>query len=107
MSHTPGPWYVVPLSRRDYYIKTKDGCVLAKVQDFDGDCEMANQGGKNALLMAAAPKMAAALRKIKEPRHGIDIIDMPDSEARDYWAHVAMEYRNIARAALADAGINE
>jgi hypothetical protein len=94
MSHTPAPWYVVPLSRRDYAIATKDGSHIAMAYDFDGDCEMANQGGKNALLMAAAPDMAEALRAIQQT------IESSNNDAA-----IVRQVDFLAGAALAKAGL--
>ena len=42
----------------------------------------------------------AALRRIASPRHGIELSDN-EGDAADYWSAVALEYRKIAREALA------
>lgn len=92
--HTPGPWHVVPYG---------DGDSLVVCSDEGGEwriCFMATHGGTeavwrqiqaNAALIAAAPDLLAALRKIADG----DGIGGPDAE---------LQCADIARAAISRTG---
>ena len=64
MGHTPGPWKVVDR----LYVWTDDdvGCEVAKVCDENLDDDMLGQADADARLIAAAPELLAALRRMRE-----------------------------------------
>jgi len=69
MTHTPGPWEIQaipqPRQRRgfEYVIRDKRNCALAEVGHIDAITDGA-EGEANALLIASAPDLLAALKAI-------------------------------------------
>ena len=64
MPHTPGPWKVAD---RFYILMADDvACEVAKVCDENIDDDMLGQCDADARLIAAAPEMLAALRRMRE-----------------------------------------
>ncbi len=64
MSHTPGPWQVIPGDniRRPRLVRDFEGFVIAEAhwnEHMDGEAE------DNATLIAAAPDMLAALKAVE------------------------------------------
>lgn len=69
VKHTPGPWTISPSRRSDNF------CIYARDKDY-GIGEAWNLSGKpenkaNARLMAAAPDMLDALKRLIEPTPGV------------------------------------
>jgi hypothetical protein len=61
MAHTPGPWKVAD---RFYILMDDDvACEIAKVCEENLDDDMLGQADADALLIAAAPELLAALKR--------------------------------------------
>ena len=65
MSHTPGPWKLVPAKRPSYRFVSADGWnkfarVVVRMEGTDFDCA---DGAANAHLIAAAPELLEAAEK--------------------------------------------
>lgn len=65
MGHTPGPWTLHGWGDNDYEINAAEGTVC-NVPGFDDDTVESNMAEHNARLIAAAPELLAALRRMRE-----------------------------------------
>ncbi len=87
MKHSPGPWHVY----MGYLIKCDAGLVIADVEKFPSHI-LKEARIANAYLIAASPKMLAALEKVSEfIRHEYMCLDPEegryvDKEAEPIWS---------------------
>jgi len=87
MNHTPGPWTSKPTGAQGFYAVTAaDKRQVCKVSPRWHGANM-NDGATNARLIAAAPELLEALRKIER---------MP-------WPNSESPYALVARSAIAKA----
>ena len=100
MKHSPGPWHV----HMGHLIKCEVGLVIADVEKYPShilkDARIAN-----AHLIAASPKMLAALEKVSEfIRHEYMCLDPEEGR---YIAKVAEPIWNVLCEAIAEARSGE
>ncbi len=106
MKHTPGPWFIAKHGPRFRIIRARGGQEIArsvKSQYFDLRPDEEQQS--NLQLLAAAPKMLAALEKVSEfIRHEYMCLDPEEGR---YIAKVAEPIWNVLCEAIAEARSGE
>ena len=70
---------------------------------LDRIAELADHATKCPQTTAQLERARAALREIVKQHHGLDGFES-DAEQSAYWSRLALLYRDVARAALVEAG---
>jgi hypothetical protein len=110
MTHTPGPWYAYraadqgrPDEAPIFVVGPSEFHTVAKVRAGNTDGDLPKQTEANALLIAAAPELLAALKSFLEPYDGYSYKELQRRVAIGVMDYVTMRRIMTARAAIAKA----
>lgn len=94
--HTPGPWIIEPKAARGNWLRDKSGDYVALVCSRNGKDEI--EEDRNALLVASAPDMLAALNELLGKLEVMGGCNDHDMNGESIWPEF-----EAARAAIAKA----
>jgi hypothetical protein len=100
--HTPGPWFTNGTEIRKSFLNESDGSYVLATIRAGGAVSLASEQLANARLMAAAPKLLAAVEQLEAYAEAAmhDAEEAGDEADRQIWARLLETSRDALRDAV-------